>query len=449
MSFMIVSMAGLAPALSCERCGELFDACGSSLNTCGELFDAKKPEKRTVVVHQEKSEICCCMHETCFEQRKNKLGFFDGICPKSSSWAGRVKWFKTQLIQKLEKPGALLPAVCGVTTLKVAQFFLLGNSTWFAIGCFGGAGLNFATSLYYSWKRGEAALSRAQTYSMLQKPVEQIKQERYLMRFHQVVATIAEHLTTRIYSLQEVLAYVAQERQRIASDLDHEGEFGVLRKTSFISPMFGDDGNVPKREHREQIRKRIIDLLNSSLAKEFPEDQENVTKVQYIPVIRSLNGKSIHLSNILFAEEYDPDSHFQKRFGFRPDAEYPEIIFRHLANEDEIRYVIEQMNEKFEEIQQTYFLNEEEFFYETGGIHWWLVQVMPFCRGTAAIVEMVISGLLNFKGFVGSWNDPPDIRALETPDVEQFAQEYRTLWEPREGENLEIIIDSERYKNYC
>jgi hypothetical protein len=74
-------------------------------------------------------------------------------------------------------------------------------------------------------------------------------------------------------------------------------------------------------------------------------------------------------------------------------------------------------------------LSLESTLQTLGQLHWLMINVQPYVRGTPAITDMIVRSVLIRRGIeAGAWKTGPQLAALETGDPGSFGERYADLF---------------------
>ena len=258
-------------------------------------------------------------------------------------------------------------------------------------------------------------------------------QKLYRGRFREAIDVVSKLISeSDDCNFYRVLNKVAEMRKQIAYDL-YQYPISAFGSKRILYGSLTPNLMTQLSDSKERVFKLVGNKENFSLPKNindlFFENIDCYASLYGDTLYSNIDGESIPLTQYLIAHprvvywhlEYD----FMHAFS-REEEHYPCVSLVH-TDPQHFEKILKLANTLFKKIK-TDNLNEAQLFYTLGEKHWWVVQAMPWLRGSAAIMEIVALGVLKNKIGEGEWVTPPDIEAFCTPDVKEFAQNYANLW---------------------
>ncbi len=269
-----------------------------------------------------------------------------------------------------------------------------------------------------------------------------ITQQSYKEIFHEIVSIITDALQNKAFKLLE--------------DKDNK------LKSNYSSRWFDQDTPSGKKKSRKNevqtltlpklgnLRKFIAKISGTENYEVFGKSRENN---MITPQTGRYSSYFNEFLNNVVPENYDPDK-LQYHGYVIEDGELgvnamikanindEEVIltsslmigmpmWRH-TSENIINMILSYVDNLIKEATHTPIdLSDEKavasLTFKLAKIHWWLAQATPFERGSAAVVEMLVSALFRFHHLSVEWSCLPDCKALIEPDVEKFASQYESF----------------------
>ena len=252
----------------------------------------------------------------------------------------------------------------------------------------------------------------------------------------------------QIKTARELCGFLALKRKEIAKASNSEEFylFGAPREdvesgawTRIVSPKYGDF-ITPLKKKYDELTKKLKQNENTTAAKylNLTREQKEAYASGNVELYQSLQIQKAELektSSMLPVPDESFDIAVSIFHNGDPYTVIGEIeggfLLLHSPTES-IEKAFSKIEPVFKKIMDAndYFTNEEKFkelIQDIGLVAWHIYHAMPYHRGSAAIVEMMICSLLKYKQIqLPRYNEDVicDLKAMYEPDPEKFSTEF-------------------------
>ena len=179
-------------------------------------------------------------------------------------------------------------------------------------------------------------------------------------------------------------------------------------------------------KYRNADNARYFDNLKSGKNGPYGDsviaDADGSASFQKWTTVGKIGKDDVALTSTIYGKLGEHDG-FLWRHGVQNQEDLPKVFAHMQALYEDARGPLKGVTPEARLVE----LNEK-----VGHLHWWISQVCPFERGSAAAADMISAGLYRAQGFDRpSWKPgvSADVAALTTPDEAAFARNYGDLME--------------------
>lgn len=220
---------------------------------------------------------------------------------------------------------------------------------------------------------------------------------------------------------EEVLQFVQEGRQKIAYACYHfpPDPFGRRRYLSLYTPVEG--------KYLPWLPK-IVELATEPYhtIKGF-EDFDNLetSTLKTRTIYAQINHRMYPLTSFIVSTKHQSDeSYTEVMYLDEPGQDVPDYVRATICHTPPKAYPL--IMRYLEYLTRSFLNSRMHVIARAAKIHWFFAHLCPLDRGSAAVGEVMLKGLLETKGIQIEWNkqSPPDLYLLTTPDVREAEKRY-------------------------